>query len=134
MAENRNQNLPLFDRLGGRIFVTLIAEKFCDRLNGDPRLRYLVESVKPDTLKKSATDLACDLLVSGQEAVAPALKEIADHIKLTKSHFDRSVSNLIAALVWAGIGRELIEEVLELVTPLSIYLVKSDEPTNGDGE
>jgi len=132
MSEERNQKLPLFDRLGGRIFIALIAEKFCDRLLTDPKLHDAFGAVEWDGLKKVVTDLACELLSGADGAVLPVLADVGRRAPLSQSQFNRAISNLIAALVWAGITRELIEEVLDLVTPLSVHLVRPAPSANGD--
>src|SRR5262249_49186045 len=73
MSEDRNQNLPLFDRLGGRIFIALIAEKFSDRLFTDPWMDGLFGGVEVDGLKRGVTDLACELFSGASDSVRPVL-------------------------------------------------------------
>lgn len=123
--EDRDERLSLYDRLGGRLFTSLIAEKFCDRIQADAKLSELLRDVQPDELKKKVTEAACTLLGRDKSFVAPELSELGGRVAFTESHFNRCVSHLIAALVWAGVTRELIEEVIEVVTPLSAHLVQA---------
>jgi truncated hemoglobin YjbI len=123
--EDRDERLSLYDRLGGRLFTSLIAEKFCDRLMADARLSELLRDVQPDEFRTKVTETACTFLGHDRSFVARELSELGGRIAFTESHFNRCISHLIAALVWAGVTRELIEELIEVVTPLSAHLVQA---------
>jgi hypothetical protein len=133
MSEERHQQLPLFDRVGGRIFTTLIIEKLCDRMLVDPKLDEVLDGVNPTELKTNLTDLAVEVLFGRTEGAATALADVSQRTSLSQSLFNRGISHLIAALVWAGITRALIEEILDVVTPLADLLTKPGRPAASDG-
>lgn len=122
-----NQKLPMFDRVGGRVFTALITERFCDRMLSDPKLEELLRHVDIGKLKKNMTDLACAVLSGDTAQALPILEAVGHQVHISQSLFNRGISHLIAAFVWAGINRELIEEVLDVVTPFSEQLVQPDQ-------
>jgi truncated hemoglobin YjbI len=127
-----NDQLSLYDRLGGRVFITIIAERFCERLLADPKMGDVLQGADPDALKKAAMELGGELLAGHTSRIIPTFEKVGRQVHFSQSHFNRAISHLIAALVWAGVSRELIEELLDLVTPLSTHLVQP--PASGQAK
>ena len=72
---DHSNELTLFDRLGGRVFVTLITEKFCERIMIDPKLRKLFKSADACMLKKRLTEGAVRLL-SDEPAIFVSFRSV----------------------------------------------------------
>jgi hypothetical protein len=77
-------------------------------------------------VRRTISARACEFLAGDATHAEAALRRLSEQVPFTDSHFNRCISHLIAALVWAGINRELIEEVLDLVTPYSADLVRPE--------
>jgi hypothetical protein len=129
--ERRPDRLSLYDRLGGWVFINLTVEKLCERLQADPKLTDLLAPYEPEVMQHTIAGLAVDVLGNGKVAI-PNLEDQDNHVKtLTSSQFNRGISHLIAALVWTGVSRELIEVVLDRVSPLEEQLVRPADPKPG---
>ena len=90
------------------------------------------------TFKVNPTDASMlDALVGWLDKEGKAdniafLEEAGKEYPLTLSQFNSCISNLIASLVWAGVNRQLIEAVLDVVTPLSDQFVPPSSHSNAD--
>lgn len=123
--ERKPEKLSLYDRLGGSVFIELAVDKFCDRMLADPRLQDLFTQVNSETLKKKIGEIAAELCKNVGAKPSVLFENPSIPFSLTESQFNRGISHLIASLVWIGMNRELIEEVLDRVSPLSSVLVST---------
>lgn len=126
MVDFPNSSTPLYDRLGGSMTIQLTVEKFCERVSDDDKLAVIHESIAGEKAVKRLIGEAI-ALVQNPQLYLEALSQKVSKPLLDESRFERCISHLIAAMVWASVPRNLMEEVVELVTLLADVLVKRAE-------
>jgi hemoglobin len=113
------ESSSLYERLGGRGGIAVIVEWWCDRVLADPQLAAHFAGSDLNALKQQQAESLVQLVGGPSRPPAQPLPPLQARVPPSGWHAERLIGHLIAALVWAGVPRGAMEEVLEAVAPLS---------------
>ena len=105
----------LFEKLGGETAVSLVVDKFYERVLKDERIKHFFENVDMNKQKSHQKAFLTFAFGGATQYDGNMMREAHKHLVedrgLNGGHFDAIVANLRGTLEELGISDELIKEV-----------------------
>ena len=130
---NGKESQPsLYKRLGGAKAVSVAVEEFYGRVLSDPQLAHFFEFTNMDWLKRSQTAFLTQALGGPALYKGTDMQSAHAGLGITHDDFNRVAGHLVDSLKSLGVGRSLIDEVVEIVLPLSSEIVSNGASKQGE--
>ncbi|MBI1832956.1 MAG: PAS domain S-box protein, partial [Planctomycetes bacterium] len=131
-AKGRTHRRPkshgLYERLGGAAAIGAAVEAFYERVLADAELAGFFAETNLPWLKARQKQFFGEALGGPEKYQGRPMRAAHAHRPIEQKHFDRAAEHLIAVLTDAGVGFDLIDEVVAVVAPLAIDIVNSPSP------
>ena len=129
-GEPRAPRATPFERLGGREVVRSLIDEFYRRVAEDPQLRALFPADLEPGIEKQK--LFMEQWLGGEplyslEHGQPMLRRRHFPHVIGRSHAERWLAHMRAALEAVGAERELLDEVLQRLAPLALHMVNEGQ-------
>ena len=108
----------LFDKLGQRTAIETMVNEFFKRVLGDRELNPYFADTDMDQTKMHFTDFISMSSGGPKQYTGRTMKNAHGDLGITGQHFDLFAGHLVAALKWAGVAKDDIDQVMAKVTPL----------------
>ncbi|MFZ5818222.1 MAG: group I truncated hemoglobin [Bacillota bacterium] len=120
LSESSNQSL--YQRLGGKLAVYAVVDRFYTRVTEDPALRPYFAKVDMDRLRlHQAAFLSYAFGGPGYEA--PDLAQVHSGFHITSEHYDLVTDLLVEALLDMGVADEDVNAVVDRVVALKQMII-----------
>jgi hemoglobin len=118
-------SLSLIDRLGGRAGVQRAVIGLYERILDDTELAGYFDDVDMTTLRTHMVDFLIAALTGAAHGYSGRpLDQAHEDLGVTDAAFDRIVFHLSAVLAEVGAERDIVEQVVELLSPLRPMVVR----------
>ncbi|WP_442790039.1 group I truncated hemoglobin [Nocardia sp. CDC160] len=121
----------IYDRIGGTAALTAVVDDFYRRVCADPNLAGFFARVDLDHLKKRQVDYFSTMLGGPAVYTGPSLRRVHQGLGITRRHFDRVLRHLTAALIVAEVPDEIVDQIVEAMSPLADDIVGPGLRRNG---
>jgi hemoglobin len=115
----------LYDRLGGQIGVSAIANSLIDRVSADPRLGRSFKDTKLSRIKGLLAEQICDLSGGPCHYSGDPMKEVHAGQHISEAEFYGMVDTLRDILKQRHVGIGATNELLRLLAPMKRDIVES---------
>ncbi len=113
----------LFDKLGGTAAIEVVVKEFYERVLGDAALKGYFANTNMDRQIQQLTRFLCMALGGPNDYDGKPVRETHEHMGITEHHFDLVAQHLVAALKWAGVCEDDVNEIVSIVAPLKKQIV-----------
>jgi hemoglobin len=114
----------LYDRLGGQIGVTAIADTLIDRVTADPKLGRSFKDSNVDRIKRLLAEQICDLSGGPCRYSGDPMKEVHAGLHVSEAEFFGMVTDLRDVLKERHVSQAAINELLRLLAPMKRDVVE----------
>lgn len=117
--------VSLYEKLGGGKALEAVVPMFYERVLSDPDLAGFFADTDMDFQTKQQVAFLSMALGGPNEYDGRPMKEAHDGMGITEVHFGKVAGHLVATLESAGVCKEDIDAVVELVGPLKKQIVSA---------
>jgi hemoglobin len=121
----------LYERLGGIDAITLVVEKFRDRVAGDDRINLKFARTDLARLRKMLIDQVCEATGGPCRYNGRTMKEAHAGMKVTAGEFDALVDDLVKTLNEMKVPAGEQGELLAILGPLKPEIVEVSSSETG---
>ncbi|MEP6885368.1 MAG: group 1 truncated hemoglobin [Gammaproteobacteria bacterium] len=118
----------LYDRLGGAVGVTAIADALIDRVSTDPKLERSFKDSKLDRIKRLLAEQICDLSGGPCHYSGDSMREVHAGHHISEAEFFGMVADLRTVLKERRVSQGATNELLRLLAPMKRDVVEPAAP------
>ena len=111
--------VSIYDQIGGQRAVSLLVEKFYQRVLADQDLLPFFEKASLPRLKKQQIVFLSQALGGPAEYCGRTMKQAHAKLKIEQQHFDLAAKHLVATLEELSVAQELIDQIVGAVAALA---------------
>ncbi|NNH70374.1 group 1 truncated hemoglobin [Nocardia uniformis] len=115
----------IYEQIGGAEAVAAVVDDFYVRVLADANLAPFFTGVNLSRLKGMQTEFFCAALGGPQTYSGAPMSEVHQGRGIAQQHFDLVAGHLIAALTAAGVPKDLVEQIIGAIAPLSEQIVST---------
>ncbi|MGN2641334.1 group I truncated hemoglobin [Nocardia takedensis] len=113
----------LYEQIGGAEAVATVVDDFYVRVLADPELAGFFTGVNMSRLKGKQAEFFNAALGGPEPYTGAPMRDVHQGRGIAQQHFDLVAGHLGAALSAAGVPRELVDQIIGTVAPLSEDIV-----------
>ncbi len=113
----------LFEKLGGKPAIEAVVKEVYKRVLDDANLKGYFAKTDMDRQTQMQIKFITMALGGPNEYDGRPMAETHESMGITSHHFDLVAGHLVAALKWAGVSDEDVNEVVGAVAPLKDAIV-----------
>ncbi len=122
-----NEEMTLFERLGGAPSIEAVVDEFYRRVPADPLLAEFFVGVDMAKLRNQQIAFFTQATGGPQIYKGADMKRAHAHLKIKEMHFNKVAMHLIETLRHFEVPQEMIDEVIALVAPLAKEIIQTVE-------
>ncbi len=126
--------MSLFERIGGASVIDTVVEILYDRVLDDAELQPFFEDTNIAWLKARQKQFFTSALGGPIAYKGQSIAEAHGHLSIEPHHFQRVSDYLVEAMEEAGVPSNLVEKVLEIVSPLASEIVNTPPSAHKNGK
>ncbi len=115
----------IYDQIGGAEAVAAVVDDFYVRVLADEQLAGFFTGVNLSRLKGLQAEFFCAALGGPQTYTGAPMRDVHQGRGIGQDHFNLVAGHLVDALTGAGVPKELVDQIIGAIAPLSDDIVSA---------